>query len=91
MHSVENLWGYSSVGRALASHVRGQRFESAYLHHLRRFPAEAGGLAQLGERSLHTREVAGSSPVVSTSTKTAFRRFYFFARAFRMLTYTLSE
>ena len=32
MHSVENLWGYSSVGRALASHVRGQRFESAYLH-----------------------------------------------------------
>lgn len=32
MHFVENLWGYSSVGRALASHVRGQRFESAYLH-----------------------------------------------------------
>ena len=25
--------GYSSVGRALGSHSRGQRFESAYLHH----------------------------------------------------------
>lgn len=29
------LWGYSSVGRAVASHVTGQRFESAYLHHER--------------------------------------------------------
>ena len=28
------LWGYSSVGRAVASHVTGQRFESAYLHHV---------------------------------------------------------
>ena len=27
-------WGYSSVGRALASHVRGQGFDSPYLHHL---------------------------------------------------------
>ena len=26
-------WGYSSVGRALASHVRGQGFDSPYLHH----------------------------------------------------------
>ena len=26
-------WGYSSAGRALASHVRGQEFESPYLHH----------------------------------------------------------
>ena len=25
-------WGYSSVGRALASHVRGQGFDSPYLH-----------------------------------------------------------
>jgi hypothetical protein len=25
--------GYSSVGRALAWHARGQRFDSAYLHH----------------------------------------------------------
>ena len=28
-------WGYSSVGRALASHVRGQGFDSPYLHHAR--------------------------------------------------------
>ena len=28
-----NPWGYSSVGRALPSHGRGQGFESPYLHH----------------------------------------------------------
>ncbi len=28
-------WGYSSAGRALPLHGRSQRFESAYLHHLR--------------------------------------------------------
>ena len=27
------LWGYSSAGRALAWHARGQRFDPAYLHH----------------------------------------------------------
>ena len=27
-----SLWGYSSVGRALAWHARGQRFDPAYLH-----------------------------------------------------------
>ena len=26
------LWGYSSAGRALAWHARGQRFDPAYLH-----------------------------------------------------------
>lgn len=26
------MWGCSSVGRALASHVRGQGFESPHLH-----------------------------------------------------------
>ena len=31
-------WGYSSVGRALASHVRGQGFDSPYLHHLPKDP-----------------------------------------------------
>ena len=25
-------WGYSSAGRALAWHARGQRFDPAYLH-----------------------------------------------------------
>ena len=37
------LWGYSSAGRALEWHSRGQRFDPAYLHHNkpasnRRFP-----------------------------------------------------
>ena len=31
-------WGYSSVGRALASHVRGQGFDSPYLHQLTKDP-----------------------------------------------------
>ncbi len=26
-------WGYSSAGRALAWHARGQQFDPAYLHH----------------------------------------------------------
>src|SRR5258708_3062167 len=30
---VNSAWGYSSAGRALAWHARGQRFDPAYLHH----------------------------------------------------------
>ena len=29
----EDLWGHSSVGRALAWHARGRRFDSVWLHH----------------------------------------------------------
>ena len=32
MGQLVRLWGYSSVGRALAWHARGQQFDSAYLH-----------------------------------------------------------
>ena len=32
--SPDPLWGYSSAGRALAWHARGQRFDPAYLHHI---------------------------------------------------------
>ena len=28
------IWGYSSAGRALEWHSRGQRFDPAYLHHI---------------------------------------------------------
>lgn len=31
--SVDNKWGYSTVGSALHSHCRGHRFESGMLHH----------------------------------------------------------
>jgi hypothetical protein len=31
-NGLVSLWGYSSVGRALAWHARGQQFDSAYLH-----------------------------------------------------------
>ena len=30
---VDAIWGYSSAGRALEWHSRGQRFDPAYLHH----------------------------------------------------------
>ena len=36
--TLVRLWGYSSVGRALAWHARGQQFDSAYLH--QRFAVE---------------------------------------------------
>ena len=29
------IWGYSSAGRALEWHSRGQRFDPAYLHHVK--------------------------------------------------------
>ena len=33
MFLVTNTWGYSSAGRALAWHARGQEFDPPYLHH----------------------------------------------------------
>ncbi len=51
--------GYSSVGRALAWHARGRRFDSGYLHHF-------GDVAQTGERPPCKRTVVGSTPTVST-------------------------
>ena len=30
---TQQIWGYSSAGRALEWHSRGQRFDPAYLHH----------------------------------------------------------
>ena len=33
MFSVPDTWGYSSAGRALAWHARGQEFDPPYLHH----------------------------------------------------------
>ena len=37
-----NIWGYSSAGRALEWHSRGQRFDPAYLHQnsLSRWPGQ---------------------------------------------------
>ena len=32
---LSHIWGYSSAGRALEWHSRGQRFDPAYLHHER--------------------------------------------------------
>ena len=32
--AANRIWGYSSAGRALEWHSRGQRFDPAYLHHL---------------------------------------------------------
>ena len=66
-----NMWGYSSAGRALEWHSRGQRFDPAYLHH---FTTEyrRGGIAQLGERLNGIQEVSGSIPLISTTTKNSY-------------------
>ena len=34
LEAANQIWGYSSAGRALEWHSRGQRFDPAYLHHL---------------------------------------------------------
>ncbi len=36
--SAEQIWGYSSAGRALEWHSRGQRFDPAYLHQKKETP-----------------------------------------------------
>ncbi len=79
---VENLfWGISSVGRALAWHARGQRFDPAMLHQfqsrLSRLDLKcyilynilfffSGELAQLVEHLLCKQGVIGSNPLFST-------------------------
>ncbi len=40
---LKKVRGYSSAGRALESHSRGQRFDPAYLHHYRSQKPEARG------------------------------------------------
>src|SRR5689334_1603656 len=44
-------WGYSSAGRALAWHARGQRFDPAYLHHSDIRAASRAALLQTGSPS----------------------------------------
>ena len=53
------LWGYSSAGRALEWHSRGQRFDPAYLHHNRDSRHEVRGSKTSTEvlRSLKTNKV----------------------------------
>ena len=45
-------WGYSSAGRALAWHARGQRFDPAYLHHSRPCSNEFASLQSRSSRGL---------------------------------------
>ena len=35
INALSHIWGYSSAGRALEWHSRGQRFDPAYLHHIK--------------------------------------------------------
>ena len=46
-----SFWGYSSAGRALAWHARGQRFDPAYLHHLFVKPVRRVSVSRLGTES----------------------------------------
>jgi hypothetical protein len=41
-YNAPSFWGYSSAGRALAWHARGQRFDPAYLHQERESPSSRG-------------------------------------------------
>ena len=47
-----NIWGYSSAGRALEWHSRGQRFDPAYLHQTKKrtFAIVSGGAFYLSGR-----------------------------------------
>jgi hypothetical protein len=56
-----SFWGYSSVGRALAWHARGQQFDSAYLH--QKFVEEVRKLKLAGLKSLR-RKFQGFDPIV---------------------------
>ena len=61
------IWGYSSAGRALEWHSRGQRFDPAYLHHHQEIVNE--NLTPSGVRfSLYAAIAAISSPALNFET-----------------------
>ena len=63
------FWGYSSAGRALEWHSRGQRFDPAYLHHRLFWPrfCVAFGFSHAFSQTKNS----GSIPLISTTCKPA--------------------
>src|SRR5512141_1938810 len=73
--------GYSSAGRALAWHARGQRFDPAYLHQTQKTPVSTGVFlcpSKMQRHSLHSRKnlVAGVRGWVSgNASRELFKAF----------------
>ena len=65
------FWGYSSAGRALEWHSRGQRFDPAYLHHCKFWPrfCVAFGFSHAFSQTKNS----GSIPLISTTRKHALK------------------
>ena len=63
------FWGYSSAGRALEWHSRGQRFEPAYLHHCKFWPrfCVAFGFSHAFSQTNYSISI----PLISTTRKPA--------------------
>ncbi len=59
---LKKVRGYSSAGRALESHSRGQRFDPAYLHHYRSQKPEARGRRPEAEVRSQKPEARGQRP-----------------------------
>ena len=59
------IWGYSSAGRALEWHSRGQRFDPAYLHQKPSKSSDFGGFS-LSWESFRQTNNSGSIPLIST-------------------------
>ena len=63
------FWGYSSAGRALEWHSRGQRFDPAYLHHCKFWPRFC--VAFCSSHAFSQTKNSGSIPLISTTRKPA--------------------
>ena len=63
------FWGYSSAGRALEWHSRGQRFDPAYLHHCKFWPrfCVAFGFSHAFSQTNYSTSI----PLISTTRKPA--------------------
>ena len=63
------FWGYSSAGRALEWHSRGQRFDPAYLHHCKFWPrfCVAFGFSHAFSQTKNSTSI----PLISTTRKPA--------------------
>ena len=63
------FWGYSSAGRALEWHSRGQRFDPAYLHHCKFWPrfCVAFGFSHAFSQTNYSISI----PLISTTRKPA--------------------
>ena len=62
----EDIWGFSSAGRAPALQAGGQRFDPANLHQ-KRSEADMGQQLSWLEHTTDNREVDGSSPFWPTT------------------------